>query len=411
MVWLRRGLLLLVVAAIVAGFVYALMPKPVPVDLAVVDLGPVEVTIDEEGEARIRDVYNVSAPVAGQLDRFPLEVGDPVRRNETVVAEIRPSAPAFLDVRTRREMEAAVGAATAAVRLAEAELTRTQSELRLAEADLARAERLSESGTISTRAMDAAMNAAETARAQVKQAEANLELRMSELASAEARLIQPGGEEAAAAAACCVLIRAPVDGVVLKVLAESAQVVPAGALIAEIGDPANLEVKVDLLSTDAVRIKPSAMAEIEGWGGEKSLSARVRRVEPSAFTKVSALGIEEQRVNVLLDLLDPRSAWEQLGHEYRVDVRIRLWRGMDVVRVPLAALFRQGSQWSVFKVVDGRAATTPVSIDHRDAQFAEVTGGLSPGDVVVLHPSDQVEDGTAVEARNGSVAAAPSAQP
>jgi HlyD family secretion protein len=402
MLWLRRSVLVLVVAAIVAGVVYALAPKPVPVDLGTVDQGAIEVTVDEEGVARIRDVYQVSAPVGGQLDRFPLEVGDSVKRGETVVAEIRPSAPSFLDVRSRRELEAAVDAATAAVRLAEAELRRAQAQVALAESDLERAERLSRTGTISGRAMDEAVSNAETARAQVNQSEANLELRRSELQSAEARLIQPGSGDSETSSTCCVQVRAPVDGVVLKVHAESAQVVQAGALIAEVGDPNDMEVVVDLLSSDAVQVRRGAVAYVEGWGGGETLMARVRRVEPSAFTKVSALGIEEQRVNVMLDLLDPRSAWEMLGHEYRVFVRIRVWRGEDAVRVPLAALFRSGAEWSVFKVVDGEAQLTPVSIDHRNATHAEVTEGLAAGDVVVLHPSDQVVDGVAVEPRNGS---------
>lgn len=398
MTWIRRGLLLLVLAAIAGAAVYALMPKPVAVDLGGVDRGPLEVTIDEEGKAQIHDVYKVSAPVGGQLDRFPLEVGDSVKRDVTVVADIRPSAPAFLDARSHREMQAAVGAASAAVRLAEAELKRAEAQQRLAQSDLERAQRLSKTGTISNRSMDEAESNADTAAAQIAQSEANLELRRSELASAEARMIQPGSEDAGGGA-CCVQVRAPVDGVVLKVHAESAQVVQAGALIAEIGDPGDMEVVVDLLSTDAVKVKRGAEAEIVGWGGGETLSARVRRVEPSAFTKVSALGIEEQRVNVMLDLLDPHTAWEALGHDYRVYVRIRVWRGEDVVRVPLAALFRLGADWAVFRVADGRAVTTKVTIDHRDTEHAEVTEGLAPGDSVILHPSDQVVDGVGVEPR------------
>jgi HlyD family secretion protein len=402
MVWLRRSALLLVVAVIVAGMVYALVPKPVQVDLGTVDRGTIEVTVDEEGVARIRDVYRVSAPVGGYLERFPLEVGDPVKGGETVVAEIRPSAPSFLDVRSRRELEAAAGAASAAVHLAEAELDRARAQLKLAKADLERAERLFESRTVSQRQLDEARSTAETAQAQVEQAQATLTLRINELASAEARLIQPNAEESSSDSTCCVKVRAPVDGVVLKVHAESAQVVAAGALIAEIGDPQDMEVVVDLLSTDAVQVEKGAAARIEGWGGEETLAAKVRRIDPSAFTKVSALGIEEQRVNVVLDLMDPRAAWERLGHEFRVFVRIRVWRGEDVVRVPLAALFRSGDQWSVFKVVDGHAELTPVAIDHRDNSFAEVADGLAAGDVVVLHPSDQVVDGVAVEPRNGT---------
>lgn len=399
MTWLRRTVLFVIVAAIAAGFVYALLPSPVAVDLATVDRGPIEITVDDEGVAQIRDVYTVSAPVGGHLDRFALDVGDRVQGKVTVVAEIRPSAPSFLDARSRRELEAAVGASTAAVRLAEAEVAQAKADLRLRESDLDRSKQLVRSGTISTRAMDQAESAADAARAQVSRAEASLELRRNELSSAEARLIEPNAPEGGGPGTCCVSIRAPVDGVVLKVYAKSAQVIAAGAPIADIGDPNDMEVSVDLLSKDAVRVKPGAPARVEDWGGGKTLAAKVRRVEPSAFTKVSALGIEEQRVNVLLDLLDPRSAWEALGHEFRVLVRIRVWRGDDVIRVPLAALYRRGEDWSVFKVVDGRAVETPVSIDHRNAHFAEALSGLEPGDVVILHPSDQVEDGVKVEAR------------
>jgi HlyD family secretion protein len=397
-IWVKRIVTALMVAAIVGGAVYALMPKPVAVDVAVVDRGPIEVTVDEEGVARIRDVYRISAPVAGQLQRFPLEVGDPVEAGVTVVAEIRPSAPAFLDVRSRRELEAAASAAEAAVDLAVAEVSRAEAQLRLAEGDLDRAEQLSTSGTISARAMDKAVSDAETARAQLKQAEASLELRRSELASAEARLIQPG-QAGDVEAGCCIQLRAPVDGAVLAVHVESAQVVPAGALIAEIGDPDDLEIVVDVLSTDAVRIAPGAEARIEDWGGAEALPARVRTVEPSAFTKVSALGIEEQRVNVVLDPVDSGAGWERLGHEFRVYARIRVWRGDNVVRVPLAALFRRGEDWAVFRVVDGEAALTPVSIGHRDERLAEVSEGLSEGDVVIVHPGGQVEDGVSVEIR------------
>jgi HlyD family secretion protein len=315
------------------------------------------------------------------------------------VAEIRPADPAFLDVRSRRELQAAVGAASAAVSLAEAELAAAKASQRLAEADLDRARRLSQSGTISGRALEKADADNDTAVAQVRQAEANLELRRSELASAEARLIQPGDESYAGATGCGMLVRSPVDGVILKVHAESAQVVQAGLPIAEIGDPSDMEVIVDVLSADAVRVRPGAPARIEGWGAGESLSARVRRIEPSGFTKVSALGIEEQRVNILLDLVDPRAAWERLGHEFRVYVRIQVWRGDDVLRVPLAALFRRGEQWSVFRVTDGKAVLAPVTIAHRDQQFAEVLDGLSEGDQVIVHPSDQVEDGVSVEPR------------
>jgi HlyD family secretion protein len=391
--------MILVGAGIVAAAGYALMPMPVGVDVARVDRGSIEVTVDEEGIARIRDIYRISAPVAGQVRRFPLHVGDLVRAGVTVVTEIHPSAPAFLDVRSRRELEATAGAAEAAVDLATAEVSRAEAQLRLADGDLRRAEQLSTSGTVAARVMDKAITDAETARAQLKQAEASLQLRRSELASAEARLIQPSHAGDDEAGACCVQVLAPADGAVLAIHAESAQVISTGELIAEIGDPDDLEVVVDVLSTDAVRIRPGAVARLEDWGGDGVLTARVRLVEPSAFTKVSALGIEEQRVNVVLDPIEPGTGWERLGHGFRVYARIRVWRGENVLRVPLAALFRRGDEWAVFRVLDGRAALTSIRIDHRDASFAEVTQGLSEADLVIVHPGDQVEDGVAVDIR------------
>jgi HlyD family secretion protein len=400
MVWVKRIALAVVLVAIAAAALYALMPNPVGADVARIDRGPIEVTIDEEGVARIRDVYRISAPVGGQLERFPLEVGDPVRRGTTVVAAIRPSAPAFLDVRSRRELEAAARAAEAAVSLAAAEVSRTEAQLRLAEADLERAVRLSRSGTISARAMDEAVSGEQTARAQVDQAQANLELRRSESASAQARLMQPGEAGEVDAETCCVQIEAPVDGAVLAVHAESAQVISAGALIAEVGDPKNLEIVVDVLSSDAVRVARGAPARIEDWGGEQALAARVRTVEPSAFTKISALGIEEQRVNIVLDPVEPDApGWDRLGHGFRAYVRVRVWLGDNVVRVPLAALFRRGEDWAAFRVVDGEAVLTLVRIDHRNALHAEIVEGLAEDDVVILHPSDEIEAGVSVAAR------------
>jgi HlyD family secretion protein len=397
MIWVRRLAFLALLATVAAAAIYALLPKPVLVDVATVDRGPLAVTVDEQGVARVREVYEVSAPISGQLDRFPLEVGDAVERGVTIVAEIRPAEPSLLDVRSRAELEAALEAATAAVRLAEAELSAAEAELSLAEADLERVQELAESGTVSTRAEEQALTNAFTARASLQRAEANLLLRRSEQASAQARLMEPG-QSPISDSGCCVEVRAPIDGVVLKVMAESEQVVQAGAPIAEIGDLGDMEVLVDLLSADAVRISPGAEAWVESWGGE-TLAARVRRIDPAAFTKVSALGIEEQRVNVALDLLAPSAARERLGHEFEVFVRVLVWRSDDVLKVPLAALFRQGLDWSVFRVVEGRARMAKLVIDHRDSTTADVVEGLSAGDWVILHPSDDIEDGVRVEER------------
>lgn len=393
--WIKRIAAVLVLLAIAAGLWYALRPQPVAVDLAVVERGPMEVTIDEEGIARIRDVFRVSTPITGRVDRLPVHVGDAVVANQTVVAAIHPVQPAFLDVRARRELQAAVDAARAAVALAEAQVLSAETNARVRRADLDRAKQLASRSTISVSAFEKAAADVETAEAHIKEMQAALDLRKSELLSAEARLIGP---EAGATSAESVSVLAPADGAVLKLHGESEQVVLAGGPLLEIGDPASIEIVVHLLTPDAVNIAPGVTARIDGWGGP-ALNARLRRIDPSAYTKVSALGIEEQRVDAVFDIVDPRDVWVRLGHGFRVMVHIPTFESDGVLRAPLGALFRRDDAWHVFKVVDGIATLTPVGIGHRNIRFAEVTSGLDAGDVVVLHPSDRVADGVAVEAR------------
>lgn len=388
-----------VLAVIAAALAYALMPRPLEVEMATVDRGAMAVTIDEDGIARIVDVFRVSAPVAGRLDRIPVRVGDPVAARVTVVASIHPTDPGFLDLRTRREFEAAADAAVAAVSLAEARVSAALAAQRVAAANLDRAERLSGAGTISLRAYEQAVADVDTSNAGVDQARAELALRQSELASAKARLIEPDQSILTPQPNdCCLVVYAPVGGTVIDVISESEQVVAAGTPLLEIGDPRNMEVVVPLLSEDAAGMNEGTLAVIDGWGG-KPLNATVSRVAPAAYTKVSALGIEEQRVDVTLRIVEPYKDRARLGHGFRVQVRIAVWEGADVLRVPLSALFRRGMEWAVFRVVDGRAATTPIVIDHRNGQFAEVLEGLDETDTVIVHPSDQVKDGVAVTAR------------
>ena len=397
--WIKRIVAVLVLLLVVFGIVYALMPAPVGVDIATIGRGPLEVTVDEEGVAEIRDVFRVSAPIAGKLNRIPLHVGEEVVKDKTAVASIQPVEPSLLDARTQRELQAAVDAAKAAVGLAEAQLKSAEASERLAASDLDRAKQLAETGAISARALEKAVTDLDTAHAAVEQARANLALRQSELASAEARLFQPGDIDKGADGNCCVPVLSPIDGVVLTLLAESEQVVAAGAPLVEVGDPRNMEVVVHLLSSDAVEIRPGATATLTEWGGEGELNAHVRRIDPAAYTKVSALGIEEQRVDATLDIADPYEKWEGLGHQYRVMAHIRTWRGGDVVQVPVGALFRRGADWQVFRVVGGKAVLTKVLLGHRNNRSAEVLSGLGEGDTVVLHPSDRVVDGVSVTAR------------
>ncbi len=397
--WIKRIVAIFTVVLVVSAIVYALLPAPVGVDVAVIGRGPLEVTVDEQGVARIRDVFRVSAPIAGKLNRVPVHVGDSVKRDDTAVASIQPAEPPLLDIRTQRELEAAVQAARATVGLAEAQLRSAEASERLAVSDLDRAKQLAETGAISQRAFEKALTDVDTARAAVEQAKASLALRQSELVSAEARLIQPGESGGEGGDVCCVPVRSPVDGVVLKVLAESEQVVAAGTPLVEIGNPADMEVIVPLLSSDAVGIGAGAPVTLTEWGGEGALNASVRRIDPAAYTKVSALGIEEQRVDATLQLTDPYERWRGLGHEYRVMAHIRTWRGANVVQVPVGALFRRGADWKVFRVADGKATLTQVLLGHRNNRSAEVLSGLADGDTVVLHPSDRVSDGVAVEPR------------
>jgi HlyD family secretion protein len=394
----KRELIALAILAIVAAFAWAMWPKPIGVDLAEVSGGRVLVTVDEEGKTRIKDVYTVSAPISGKVLRRLLEPGDRVKKDDTMIAIIEPTAPPFLDVRTQRELEAQAAAAKAAVALAEAEMRQAESELAFGEAELARANALARSKTIADRALEKARLDADTRRAALARAASNLEVRKREVESAQARLTAP--EEAwkgEVPTGCCVNVRSPVSGRVLRLLQESEKVVIAGTPLVEVGDPGNLELLVELLSTDAVKVHEGAKATVEGWGGPP-MAAKVTRVEPAGFTKVSALGIEEQRVRVILQLQEPPRVAERLGHEFRVFVKIDVYEADNALRVPISALFRKGDQWAVFAVDRGRAWSTPVEIGQRNSTYAEVLGGLQKGAKVVLHPSDRIVEGVRVSA-------------
>lgn len=392
---IRRMIWILIGLAVVAGFAWALWPKPVPVRTAPVSRQDIEVVVEEEGESRIREVFTVSAPISGQMARLDLHAGDSVTAGETVVARIRPVPPALLDVRARHIAEAARDAAEAAVELARAELERAEAEAEYAGSELDRTRALLERGTAPERTLEQAQLDATEARAAVESARAGLLARERELESARATLMEHGERDEAAA--CCVEVRAPASGRVLRVLTESEQVVGAGTPLMEIGAPTDLEIVVNLLSSDAVRVAEGASAVITDWGGP-DLPAQVRRIEPSAFTQVSALGIEEKRVTATLDLQGDLSRWAELGDGYRVTARIAVWKGEDLLAVPIGALFRSGADWAVYRVEDGRARLTRVEIGPRNEEWAEVRAGLEEGAQVVLHPSDRVVDSARITA-------------
>jgi HlyD family secretion protein len=395
---LTNGRVLATLAVIAGLMVVALWPTSVPVDLISLTRGPLLVTVDEEGMTRVRDRFVVSAPVAGRVLRIELEPGDRVQRGH-VVARVRAEAPPLLDARTSAEAHAAVESSRAALGRARAEEQRTKATFAQARRELARVRDLDREGLTTKQEVEAREAEVRVAEESVSAATFAVGVASSELQRAEARLAPSVPDKETPGRV--VDVSSPVDGLVLKRVRESESIVPAGDPLLEIGDSSRLEIVADLLSTDAVRAKPGARAIIEQWGGDKTLEARVRRVEPSGFTKISALGVEEQRVNVVLDFLDPAAAWAALGDAYRVEVRIVIWEGHDVLKVPTSALFREGDQWAVFLVgSDGRARRTVIEVGHQTGQEAEVLSGLSEGARVILHPGDTVMDGARVRPRS-----------
>lgn len=385
----------LISAAVIAGLLaLALWPRTVPVDIGAVTRGELVVTVDDEGMTRVRDRFVVSSPVGGRVLRIELEPGDAVKRGQ-VVARVRAEAAPLLDERSRAEAQAAVERARATLGRAQAEEQRARATLAQLQRELARVRELAKDRVVSSQEL-------ETREADVRVADATLNAAgfavraaTSELQGALARLTPTNTNTVGRV----VSVTAPVDGVVLKRMRESESIVPPGDPLLEIGDPAQLEIVSDLLSTDAVRVKPSARTIVEQWGGDKTLDARVRRVEPAGFTKISALGVEEQRVNVILDFVDPSTAWASLGDAYRVEVRIVIWEASNVLKVPTSALFRERDRWAVYRFDAGRAQRTVVELGHQAAQEAEVKSGLSDGARVILHPGDTITDGARVKER------------
>lgn len=389
-------------AAMLGGLVWAFLPQPVPVDLVEVRRGPMAVTVAADGMARVREPFQVTAPITGTTTRSPVQVGDAVQRGETVVAIIQPMEPALLDLRARLQAEAAVTEARAAVQLAEVNLARTEADVAYAATQLDRNRELQARGIIPLRILEDATQAHATALAAHEAARSELVLARATLARAEAVLVVPDlspDPANGAAGECCLRLLAPHSGTVLEVTSQSAGLVQAGAPLLSIGDLADLEIEADLLSADAVRVSPGAPAVVDRWGGEGVLEARVRRVDPAAFTRVSALGIEEQRVRVRLDILTPPEERSGLGDRYRVHVRIVVWSAEDVVQVPISALFRQGGDWTVYREVEGRAVATRVETGRRTETEAQVLSGLSPGDRVVAFPGDRISEGVRLAAR------------
>lgn len=391
----RRGVLAAFAVALVAGLVVAWMPEPVPVDVGTVTRGTLRVTVDEDGRTRVKDRYSVTAPLSGNLARVDWEPGDSVKR-DAVLARITPATPPLLDERSRAAAEARLAAALAAERQARAQIARAEAQAELARSEAERDRKLMASGAISSAAFQQSLVNERSAEAELESLRFGVRVAEHEVQTARAALLRISGDRKKEGA---LEVTSPIDGTVLRVLREHAGPVQAGEALLELGDPRALEVVVDVLSTDAVRLRPGAEATIEAWGGAP-LAARVRRVEPSAFTRLSALGVEEQRVNVILDITDPPERWTELGDGFRVEARIVAWEGTDLTLAPASAVFRRGEEWVVFRVdEESRARLTPVRIGERTGRTVQILSGLSPGDRVVLHPSDQVQPGAEVAAR------------
>lgn len=384
------------------GLILLFRPSAVPVDLAAVTTGSLEVTIDEEGETRVRDTFVLSASVGGRISRITAEVGDTTIAGDTIFGAIQPIDPALLDVRSRAQAEAAMHAAEAAEALAIANLEQAQAEMEFSAAELARARELRESKIISISELDSANRNYKITRASFDTATAALRVSQYDLQRAKAQLLSPLDVQSSGDNDVSVLVRAPVNGHVLRVLHESEGIVAAGTPLIEIGDTTDLEIIVDLLSTDAVKVQASQRVIIDNWGGLGELEGRVRRVEPYAITKVSALGIEEQRVNIIIDLLTPVAQRLGLGHGYQLAVRIVLFEGEDILTVPLTSLVRDGEHWALYVEQDGRAVRRRVSIGRQTGLIAEIVDGLNVGERIVLYPSGRVADQTKIVEREVS---------
>jgi HlyD family secretion protein len=386
--------------ALVAGVVYGFLPKPIDVDFGRVTVGPLLVSVDEDGKTRIREKYIVSMPFPGRIERITLDPGDSVAGGESVLATVFPIAPDLLNERSLAEAEARVSAAEASVKRSASALEKSRSEQEWAEATANRIRKLYEQkATTEERLLDA--NLLTRSRLNdVQTAEFARDIANYELEQAKAGLIRAQPRTGVSAADAHYDVLSPISGKVLRVFQESAATLQAGAQLIEIGDPKDLEMEIDVLSQDAVQIKPGAAVYVDHWGGDKPLVGSVRLVEPSGFTKISALGVEEQRVNVIAAITVPAEERTTLGDAFRVDAKIAVWEGKDVLQVPASALFRDGTDWAVFVVDSGdRARRRTVEIGHRNSLAAEIVSGLTQNDQVVLHPGDTMSDGVAVRPR------------
>lgn len=382
---------------IIAAIFWSLRTPPIDVDVADVVEAPLMITIDDEGETRVQDMFVVSAPINGRLLRINLDAGDPVVAGQTIVARIMPAQPDFLNLRSETETRAQVQALQAAVQSSASRISQAEADRKLAAANFERIDTIYERGFATKTAYDAARAALDSSAARLSEARAAHAAAQAELRAAQARLILPSG---AGSSDKVLEVKSPESGALLRRIHESETPIAAGAPIVEIGNPSDIEIVTDLLSSDAVKIKPGSEVLIDNWGGTKPLKGKVQRIEPFGFTKISALGVEEQRVNVIIDFVEPEKARERLGHGYRVIVRVVEWSGDNILQVPISALFRDKGQWSVFAMEGGKAHLVRVKVGRMNDDRAQILDGLKAGSSVILHPSEKIEDGKRVRLRD-----------
>jgi len=380
----------------VALLVFAFIPEKVKVDLISVEKGDLTISVEGEGKTRIHDIYTIYTPIDGRVTRIESNAGDSVTAGKTIIANMYPANPAFLDKRSEIQAKADINGAEAALELASSRVRQAQAQLEFDQSEYKRAQELFKNNMVSTAALERAEIQLTMQNAEKDTSIANRALMESRLKAAQAKSLQPESIGNMQSDTCQICIYSPVDGHVLRILHKSESIIPVGTALVEIGDPKDLEVNIEMLSTNAVKVNVGDKAFIKRWGGIDDLAARVKVIEPSGFTKISALGVEEQRVNVILSLTEPYEKWQSLGDAFRVEAEIVIDHIQGINKVPLSALFRQNGEWSVLKVIDGQVVLQVVMVGKRNSFFAEITQGLAVGEQVIMHPNNSIEVGMKV---------------
>ena len=395
--WQRRIIWLIVLLLIVAALIYGFLPQPRLVDVAEVTRGSLQISVEEEGKTRVIDRYIISSPVAGTTCRVDMDIGDYVEKGQPLLT-IEPLQSQPLDPRSRAEAQYRVAAAEAALHAAEQKTQSAQAEAELARKELNRLKPLASQGHIAADRLDQATTLARSTAAAKRSTDFAVDVARHELNAAKTALKYTGirGE---LSPSTTVQVYAPVSGRVLKIQQQCEGVVAAGQPLLEIGDTQSLEIVTDVLSSDAIKVKPGMQVVFNRWGGEEPLQGQVRTVEPVGFTKVSALGVEEQRVLVVSDITSSAEKWQNLGDGYRVEASFLLWEEKDILQIPASALFRIKDGWAIFVMANATARKRNVEVGKRNGLSAQIIKGLSEGEKVITHPDDTIEEGVTVKQR------------